>query len=145
MRIRFFAQMVYTTACASPYPAGDGTFLPLTVNYQERFSAAGKTRCVHGASCVRLDGTQAAPLLAILGLPCADCVRLCTHTLPADPRTTASAPLSNTPLLPAYLHIHGDRNKREVCPLSPSRHTATHTHALRHTSSHTHSYIAGAT
>jgi polyribonucleotide nucleotidyltransferase len=35
--------IVYTTACASRDRTGDGSFVPLTVNYQERFSAAGKT------------------------------------------------------------------------------------------------------
>lgn len=36
-------QVVYTTACAAPSPSGDGSFVPLTVNYAERFSAAGRT------------------------------------------------------------------------------------------------------
>ena len=35
--------MLYTTACASRDCTGDGSFVPLTVNYAERFSAAGKT------------------------------------------------------------------------------------------------------
>ncbi|GLI65046.1 hypothetical protein VaNZ11_008469, partial [Volvox africanus] len=35
--------MIYATACCSPSPTGDGSFLPLTVNYAERFSAAGRT------------------------------------------------------------------------------------------------------
>ena len=34
---------VYTTACCSPSPSGDGSFVPLTVSYAERFSAAGRT------------------------------------------------------------------------------------------------------
>ncbi|MEW5317022.1 MAG: hypothetical protein WDW38_008355 [Sanguina aurantia] len=34
---------IYTTACCSPVATGDGSFLPLTVNYAERFSAAGRT------------------------------------------------------------------------------------------------------
>lgn len=36
-------QMVYTTACCSNIATGDGSFVPLTVNYSERFSAAGRT------------------------------------------------------------------------------------------------------
>lgn len=39
-------QVVYTTACCASGPTGDGSMVPLTVNYQERFSAAGKTRYV---------------------------------------------------------------------------------------------------
>ncbi|KXZ45459.1 hypothetical protein GPECTOR_54g200 [Gonium pectorale] len=35
--------MIYATACCSPQPTGDGSFVPLTVNYAERFSAAGRT------------------------------------------------------------------------------------------------------
>ncbi|EFJ41423.1 hypothetical protein VOLCADRAFT_107702 [Volvox carteri f. nagariensis] len=35
--------MIYATACCSASPTGDGSFLPLTVNYAERFSAAGRT------------------------------------------------------------------------------------------------------
>ncbi|GFR41812.1 hypothetical protein Agub_g2582 [Astrephomene gubernaculifera] len=31
------------TACCSAAPVGDGSFVPLTVNYSERFSAAGRT------------------------------------------------------------------------------------------------------
>ena len=37
-------QMVYATACCGDVPAGVGSFVPLTVNYAERFSAVGKTR-----------------------------------------------------------------------------------------------------
>ena len=35
--------IVYSTACASRDCTGDGSFVPLTVNYAERFSAAGRT------------------------------------------------------------------------------------------------------
>lgn len=35
--------MVYSTACASRECTGDGSFVPLTINYAERFSAAGRT------------------------------------------------------------------------------------------------------
>ena len=35
--------MLYTTICAGRDITADGGFVPLTVNYQERFSAAGKT------------------------------------------------------------------------------------------------------
>lgn len=37
-------QVVYATACCGSSPQGDGSFLPLSVHYQERFSAAGRTR-----------------------------------------------------------------------------------------------------
>lgn len=37
-------QVLYATACCGAKPQGDGSFLPLSVHYQERFSAAGKTR-----------------------------------------------------------------------------------------------------
>jgi hypothetical protein len=37
-------QVLYATACCGPKPQGDGSFVPLSVHYQERFSAAGKTR-----------------------------------------------------------------------------------------------------
>jgi hypothetical protein len=36
--------VIYTTACCSASPVGDGSFTPLQVHYQERFSAAGRTR-----------------------------------------------------------------------------------------------------
>lgn len=36
-------KVIYTTACASEN-SGDGTFLPLTVSYSERFSSAGRVR-----------------------------------------------------------------------------------------------------
>ena len=39
-------QMLYATACCSSEPAGDGSFLPMTVNYSERFSATGRTTWV---------------------------------------------------------------------------------------------------
>lgn len=35
--------VIYSTACASREVTGDGSFVPLTVNYAERFSAAGRT------------------------------------------------------------------------------------------------------
>ena len=34
---------LYTTACCSPSSSGDGSFVPLTVSYTEKFSAAGRT------------------------------------------------------------------------------------------------------
>jgi polyribonucleotide nucleotidyltransferase len=36
--------VIYTTACCDTKPTGDGSFTPLQVHYQERFSAAGRTR-----------------------------------------------------------------------------------------------------
>jgi polyribonucleotide nucleotidyltransferase len=36
--------VLYATACCSSSPTGDGSFVPFTVNYAERFSAAGRTR-----------------------------------------------------------------------------------------------------
>jgi polyribonucleotide nucleotidyltransferase len=39
--------MLYTTVCASTEPSEPSDFIPLTVNYQERFSAAGRTRFFH--------------------------------------------------------------------------------------------------
>lgn len=36
--------MVYTTACVGDETTEAGDFVPLTVNYQEKFSAAGRTR-----------------------------------------------------------------------------------------------------
>jgi hypothetical protein len=35
--------MLYTTICAGREVTADGSFVPLTVNYSERFSAAGRT------------------------------------------------------------------------------------------------------
>ncbi|GBF90656.1 polyribonucleotide nucleotidyltransferase [Raphidocelis subcapitata] len=35
--------VIYTTACCANKPTGDGSFTPLQVHYQERFSAAGRT------------------------------------------------------------------------------------------------------
>lgn len=35
--------LVFTTACAAPEPAPDADFFPLRVDYQEKFSSAGKT------------------------------------------------------------------------------------------------------
>lgn len=37
--------VLYCTACCNGTPTGDGSMVPFTVNYQERFSAAGRTRC----------------------------------------------------------------------------------------------------
>ena len=39
-------QVVYVTACCGDEPTGDADFLPLSVHYSERFSAAGRTRCI---------------------------------------------------------------------------------------------------
>lgn len=36
--------VLYATACCTPGPSGDGSMVPFTVNYQERFSAVGRTR-----------------------------------------------------------------------------------------------------
>lgn len=47
-------QVVYSTACCGEEAASDGSFTPLTINYNERFSAAGRTRCVEDASTVML-------------------------------------------------------------------------------------------
>eukprot|EP00775_Hariotina_reticulata_P013098 gene13098-13225_t len=35
--------VLYATACCGSSPQGDGSFIPLQVHYQERFSAAGRT------------------------------------------------------------------------------------------------------
>ncbi|KAI8473323.1 MAG: chloroplast polyribonucleotide phosphorylase [Monoraphidium minutum] len=35
--------VIYTTVCCDSKPTGDGSFTPLQVHYQERFSAAGRT------------------------------------------------------------------------------------------------------
>jgi hypothetical protein len=45
---------LYTTICAADAPAADGSFLPLTVVYQERFSAAGRT----ASGFIKRDGKQ---------------------------------------------------------------------------------------
>jgi len=37
-------QIVYTTVCLDDIPSEPSDFFPLSVNYQERFSAAGRTR-----------------------------------------------------------------------------------------------------
>lgn len=39
-------QIVYTTVCLNDTPSEPSDFFPLSVNYQERFSAAGRTRYV---------------------------------------------------------------------------------------------------
>ena len=41
--------MLYTTACCNAGKPTDDSFLPLTINYSERFSAAGRTRWVEHA------------------------------------------------------------------------------------------------
>ena len=46
--------VLYTTICASDEQPKDKSFLPLTVVYQERFSAAGKT----ASGFVKRDGKQ---------------------------------------------------------------------------------------
>ena len=43
-KFHFFMQIVYTTVCLSDIPSEPSDFFPLSVNYQERFSAAGRTR-----------------------------------------------------------------------------------------------------
>ncbi len=45
---------LYTTICGADAPAADGSFLPLTVVYQERFSAAGRT----ASGFIKRDGKQ---------------------------------------------------------------------------------------
>ena len=37
---------MYTSVCLADVPSEPSDFFPLFVNYQERFSAAGRTRCV---------------------------------------------------------------------------------------------------
>lgn len=40
----FLLQIVYTTVCLDDVPCEPSDFFPLSVHYQERFSAAGRTR-----------------------------------------------------------------------------------------------------
>jgi len=46
--------VLFTTICASDEPPKDSSFLPLTVVYQERFSAAGRT----ASGFIKRDGRQ---------------------------------------------------------------------------------------
>ena len=46
--------VLFTTICASDEPPKDSSFLPLTVVYQERFSAAGRT----ASGFIKRDGKQ---------------------------------------------------------------------------------------
>lgn len=41
-----FLQIVFTSVCLSDVPSEPSDFFPLSVNYQERLSAAGRTRFV---------------------------------------------------------------------------------------------------
>src|SRR5271157_3698073 len=41
--VRTGETIVFTTACASPEASPDADFFPLRVDYQEKFSSAGKT------------------------------------------------------------------------------------------------------
>lgn len=41
--VRSGETIVFSTACAAPNPEGAGDFLPLRIDYQEKFSSAGKT------------------------------------------------------------------------------------------------------
>jgi hypothetical protein len=41
-------QVIYTTVCADADNASDGSFAALQIHYNERFSAAGRTRCASG-------------------------------------------------------------------------------------------------
>ena len=43
-------QVIYATACCGEEATSDGSFTPLTVNYNERFSAAGRTRYTSSSS-----------------------------------------------------------------------------------------------
>ena len=45
LRLSIGMQIVYATACCTSQIGGDGSFMPLTVHYSERFSAAGRTTC----------------------------------------------------------------------------------------------------
>ena len=45
LRLSIRVQIVYATACCTSQIGGDGSFMPLTVHYSERFSAAGRTTC----------------------------------------------------------------------------------------------------
>lgn len=47
--IIFFMQILYTSVCLSDTPSEPSDFFPMSVNYQERFSAAGRTRQVYHA------------------------------------------------------------------------------------------------
>ena len=61
--------MLYTTICAGREATADGSFVPLTVNYSERFSAAGRT----AGGYLKRDGRQreSDTLIArlVVGLP----------------------------------------------------------------------------
>mmetsp|Transcript_41684 Transcript_41684/g.98898 ORF Transcript_41684/g.98898 Transcript_41684/m.98898 type:complete len:797 (-) Transcript_41684:385-2775(-) len=46
--------VIYTTACADKGKPGDGSFLPLSVQYMERYSAAGRT----SGGFIKRDGRQ---------------------------------------------------------------------------------------
>jgi len=46
--------VIYTTACADNGQPGDGSFLPLSIQYMERFSAAGET----SGGYIKRDGRQ---------------------------------------------------------------------------------------
>ena len=44
-----YMQILYTSVCLSDTPSEPSDFFPMSVNYQERFSAAGRTRQVYYA------------------------------------------------------------------------------------------------
>uniref|UniRef100_A0A803MM46 polyribonucleotide nucleotidyltransferase n=1 Tax=Chenopodium quinoa TaxID=63459 RepID=A0A803MM46_CHEQI len=46
--------IVYTTVCMADIPSEPSDFFPLSVNYQERFSAAGRTRICLTSRCVTI-------------------------------------------------------------------------------------------
>lgn len=66
------AKVVYATACCGDQPVGDGSFTPLQVHYAERFSAAGRTRCVSSMTTV-YQGEPSVQLAQIADIPTSWC------------------------------------------------------------------------
>ena len=68
-------QVLYTTACCNAGKTTDGSFTPLTINYSERFSAAGRTRWVAHAmqELTCMVSYRASRLLSVSALLCVLC------------------------------------------------------------------------
>ena len=63
-------QIVYTSVCLDDVPSEPSDFFPLSVNYQERFSAAGRTRYVGHFHSILLFSFVFPDLLLLVACNC---------------------------------------------------------------------------
>jgi hypothetical protein len=115
-------QVVYATACCSNGPQGDGSFLPLSVHYQERFSAAGRTRWVGVKGWHRRALGQLWS--ALLHVPC-ECKQPASHCGPRFGTGCASTAAGACDLCVAQQAVgETDYKTNAASACAPATHTA---------------------